>query len=120
MSLPLASESVTLRRPSGGAWNSSGAWSGDSTADTTITASVQPFGARELQLLPEGWRSRQPRKIYTETELRTVDQHGETSADRIVDTDTVVYLVMSVERQRTLVGLAHYKGTLLRLDEASS
>ena len=112
----LGRESITLRRQSGSvSWGSDGRPSA-STADTTIQASVQPLGERELQRLPEGFRQRDPRRIYTESELRTADQHGDTVADLVV-IDSVVYQVQSVTRHRSVI--PHYRGLLLRIQEAA-
>ena len=112
----LGSESVTLRRQSGSPTLGADRRFSVSTADTTISASVQPLGEQEMQRLPEGFRKRQPRRIYTTSELRTVDQHGSTVADQVV-IDGVVYQVQSVTRHRSVI--PHYRGLLLRLQEAA-
>jgi hypothetical protein len=46
-----------------------------------IVASVQPLSGRELERLPESFRGKETRKLYTATQLRTEGEGF--SADRI-------------------------------------
>ncbi len=62
----------------------------------TIMASIQPMSAREQQLLPEGQRVENTKKIYTLTELRTARQADGTEPDHVIYNGHT-YEVRSVE-----------------------
>lgn len=116
MSYILSTEPVTLRRrTSTTTWGSDGRPAAPSTADSTIEASVQPLGERELQNLTEGQRQRSPRRIYTTTALQTADPDTDLDADEII-IDGETFQVQSITRHRTV--LPHYRGLLLRALEA--
>lgn len=111
----LGQEEITLRRrTSTVAWGSDFRATAPTTADSTILASVQPMGERDMQNLTEGQRQRSPRKIYTTTALRTVDQDTAEYADLVV-IDSEVFQVQSMTRHRSII--PHYRGVLLRLLE---
>jgi hypothetical protein len=112
----LGAETITRRRQAAGTRGSDGRYTPGATTDTTIQASVQPFAADELAVLPEGERHREPRKVYTTSDLRTGDQHLGTPADRLV-IDSVVFEVVAVERHRSVI--PHYKARAVRLQEAA-
>ena len=79
----------------------------------TIRASVQPVTGEELQLLPEGRRSRRVLKAYTPTVLRTADERTQTPADQ-VQVDGEWFEVQQTWRQRVII--PHSKVLLVRLD----
>jgi len=57
-----------------------------SSTETVLTiagCSLQPMGAKELELLPEGFRTKQVVKVYTPEELRTADAEAGHEADRV-------------------------------------
>lgn len=57
--------------------------------DTPVVGSLQPLRERDRQVLPEGIRNSDLRKIYTDRDaLRTEDQHAGTKADELVDART--------------------------------
>lgn len=64
--------------------------------DFPIRASFQPVSQKDLQLLPEGMRNQGTVKIYTETELLTVDTSECGSPDRLCH-EGVNYQVQSVD-----------------------
>lgn len=77
----LGSQTLTLIEPTG-KW-SAGIWTpvGDSTS--TIRGSIQPLTNREVDLLPEGERWQDTRKLYTRATLRVVDVDNELPPHRI-------------------------------------
>jgi len=75
--------SVTRIRRLEGAYIS-GVWTDGASYETTITASVQPTGPRELMRLPEGLRTRDSVKIFTADSLRSANESSGLAADRIV------------------------------------
>lgn len=54
-----------------GTW-SSGVWTPGAETTYTITGSIQPLTNREVDLLPEGERWQDQRKLYTRASLRVV------------------------------------------------
>jgi hypothetical protein len=110
----LGQETITLRRVGAGSRGADGRWSDGVAVDTSIAASVQPLGGRELATLPEGERHSDQIKVYTTTEIRTGSQHDGTTADRLV-VDGIVYEVRAVEQQRAI--LPHYKARAVRVKE---
>ena len=49
----------------------------------TIYAVIEPLAGRELLILPEGERSKESVKIYTDTRLQTINETGMIKADRV-------------------------------------
>ena len=80
----------------------------------TIVAGVQPMGGKDRQALPEGYRSRDGKRIYTETELSPADQHTGTTGDLLV-IDGITYEVVTVTRERMI--LPHFKALAVRIQE---
>lgn len=57
--------------------------------DTPVVGSLQPLRERDRQVLPEGLRSGDLRKLYAARDaLRTEDQHSGTKADEVIDART--------------------------------
>jgi hypothetical protein len=113
--LILGTASATRRRYAAYTTNSLGERVRGAHMDLAISASVQPLNGRELQLLPELARAGDSRKAYTETELRTDEQHAGLPADELI-VDGITFKVLAVERQVAII--PHYKATLMRLGEA--
>lgn len=78
-----------------------------------ISASFQPLSRSELEFLPEGRREEHAYKIYTATELRTL-QDG-TNPDRVV-IDGVDYEVYSRLPWRNSI-INHYKFLVMKVKE---
>jgi hypothetical protein len=110
----LGAEAVTLRRFAAGSRGTDGRFAPGATTDTTIYASMQPVSGRDLQRLPEGERSRDALKAYTETALQTAEAGGLLLSDRIVYGGRV-YEVFQV--QPWVGPLPHYEALVLRLAE---
>lgn len=57
--------------------------------DSPVVGSLQPLRERDRQVLPEGIRNSDLRKIYTDRDaLRTEDQHSGQKADELIDART--------------------------------
>ena len=110
----LGAETLTVFRRPPGKRNADGEYVEASEEDFTIQGSVQPASPQVLQTLTEGERTRDPRVIYTTSDLRTGSQHDQTLADQ-VEIDENRYEVREVRQWRAL--LAHFQVTVLRLKE---
>ena len=97
------------------------ATTGRSTKGAITTAalygSVQPMDGDDLQVLPEGERTRRGRKVYTTTELRTTNVSAQTMNDQLY-IDGVWWEVMHVQNQRSVI--AHYKVLVLAVQETEA
>lgn len=78
----LGVQNITRRTYAAGAYTSGDFVRGAST-DSTIRGTFRPMPERETQLLEGGQRARDPRVLYTTTELQLVDQHTGAVADRV-------------------------------------
>lgn len=78
---------VTRKRRSPGAYVD-GVWvDGAVVSETEIAASVQPAGGRDLLKLPEGLRTEDVVKIFTDDALQVGNETDGQVADRIVHLD---------------------------------
>jgi len=83
--------------------------------ESTISATIQPVRNR-MVILPEGYSSSDARRMFSRTELRTVDQYNETGADRItVGGETFQVQSVKPRPARTLSPLRHTESLLLKL-----
>jgi hypothetical protein len=88
---------ITVRRKGTGTYvNGRYVPSGTETVLTINDAVVQPLSPKELQLLPEGFRTKAAIKVYSRELLRTADAEAGHEADRI-DYQAEVYEVHAVE-----------------------
>lgn len=89
-------------------------------SELAIRGSVQPLNGKEAELLPEGDRASDHRKLYTQADLRTVEQHGSTDADE-VDVEeggaTVRYRVMAAQPYGPKSPRPHVRAKLVRVRE---
>ena len=105
-------KSVTIRRKSTGAYINY-KWVEDTTpVDIIIQASVQPVGANEMQQLPEGRRTNETFKMYTDIKLRTVDEQN--PDDLFIDGER--FEVISVASYQSNV-INHYKIIIQKTSE---
>lgn len=110
----LGDRSLTRRRYATGAWTA-GAWVPGAATDSTFTGSVQPLGGRDRQVLPEGLRQRDGRKVYCDRgTLRTDDQHTGNVADEVL-INGIAYTVVHVDSSHEL--LEHDRAFLVRRQE---
>lgn len=118
MSLLGARAMTRQRFATAGTWGSDGLKTEPSSTDTTIQATgPQPLSGVDLKTLTEAERASDLRKIYSETELRTLNQHDDRAADRIV-IDGVTYEVRKVFPQPAII--PHWKALIVRLVEADA
>lgn len=111
----LGEATLTRRRTAAPTWTAGRAVAGVAT-DSPFTGSVQPMGGKDRQVLPEGLRQRDGRKVYAPRgTLRTDDQHAGTPADVVV-VDGVGFTVVHVDSDHPL--LEHDRALLVRAQEA--
>jgi hypothetical protein len=86
--------------------------------DSTFLGSVQPAPEKDRQVLPEGLRSRDVRKVYCDKgTLRTEDQHAGTKADEVV-VDGAVFTVAHTDDSHEEI--SHQKAILVRKQEGAT
>lgn len=86
-------------------------------ADTTFRGSVQPMNGRDRQVLPEGVRAMDGKKVYCPRgTLRVDDQHAGISADQVL-IDSVPYVVFHVDDEHPLIG--HDRSYVMRVREGA-
>ena len=101
-------QTITVYPPTAGDYNEFGQWeNGVGLPPYTITASVQPSTGRERELLPEGVRTEETKKLYCEEPLQTDSEGGKKKADEVV-IGTERFKVISCEKHAEGV-LNHYK-----------
>jgi hypothetical protein len=88
---------LTVTRYAAGAYDSNGAYQPGATSTINIIMSVQPLNGRELILLPEGERTKQYVRGYTNTQLYTAQQAASKKADQ-TSIDGVTFEVQKVEK----------------------
>lgn len=112
-------ETLTLNRVDGASTQDTrGALVSPSRTNTSITASVQPITGQELLNFPENQRVRQPIRLFTEAELKTVSQENKTEAD-IVIRGGINYIISTVEDWTggdVPADMKHYRVVALRKD----
>ena len=87
------------------------------SADSPFQGSVQPLRERDRQVLPEGLRSGDLRKVYCDRNtLRTENQHTGEKADEVL-VDGVVYTVVHTDDAHELI--EHQRAYLTRKQEGT-
>lgn len=79
-----ASSAITVRRYGGGAWDTTGRFTGSVFADTPTAAVVQPSGPKEIEKLPENERTKEAITVFTRNVLFTSDVSTQGKADEIL------------------------------------
>jgi len=111
----LGAEPITLRTFAASNDYTGGVYAPGAPTDTIISGSVQPLEGKDRQLLPEGERHRDGKKVYTKTALSPVDQYLATNAQHLI-IDTIEYEVHNVKQQRSVI--PHFKALVLRIQES--
>ena len=110
----LGAEPITRVRTAAGTRGTDGRFTAGASTSTTIQASVQPATDQDLQLLEEGYRRREAKRVYTTSELRTASQHDATNAD-ILTIGGVSFQVQVVDHERKII--PHYRAIVVRVQE---
>lgn len=107
-------ETFTLNRYAAGSYVN-GAWVPGALASSTVEAnsSIQPIREREIQYLPEGKRNREAIVIYTDQNIRTLDEGANLPPD-IVAARGKLYEVARVWYHTT--PWTHYKAICFLVD----
>ena len=84
-----------------------GVWTQGSSSTLNFTASVQPLSGKDKESLPEGFREKAGYKLYTDTEMKTVDEKNGISADQVT-IDGLLYEVVTVGVWQNSI-INHYK-----------
>ena len=106
-------EDVQALQPNTGAYVN-GAWIPDAAPlAVTIRMSVQPASGKDLQILPEGERTRRVLKGYTVTPLDTAEE-PEVKRGDVILYDNTRFEVHHVERW--IGDLSHYKVLMVEAD----
>lgn len=103
---------VTLTSYAAGSYTS-GRWSAGASSTSTISASVQPAGPRDLMHLPEGDRTKAAVKLYTDSEL----SEGDESSGLVPDQITWNGEQWEIQKVwRNALGIGHHKGMAIRVE----
>lgn len=81
---------------------------------TEFRGAWQQPTARQLQVMPEGYRSKDPRVVICDLDLRTASPQDATAADEVLR-DGVRYKV--VEAHECLGPLSHWEAVVIRVGE---
>lgn len=97
-------QTITVHRTTPGSFNEFGEWeNGSDLPSSTMTASVQPAGGRDRELLPEGVKTEETKKLYSMDPLFTDSEDTKTKADE---------LTIGSDRYKVIVCLPHGEGVL--------
>ena len=109
---------LTLKRVNGPATKTNGVYNVIARTSTSFTGSVQTAPEETLLTLTEAQRTRNPKVVFTKTELKTVDKKNGLGAD-YVEYEGQDYEVVAVAPlpDWNPVNMAHYEVTILRKDE---
>lgn len=78
-----AQNAIVVSRFSGGSWDSTGRYSGQTSTQTPTEAVVQPMPAKEALKLPENERTKEGIMIFTRSPLLTSDVSLQRKADHV-------------------------------------
>ena len=109
--------SVTRKRRAAGELHE-GTWHEGNVTSSTITASVQPVSGQDLRRLPEGTRTTDAVRIFSEDELRVGNETDRTPPDRVVYLGEE-YEVTSVQRW-SMGQLDHYDAMAVRAERTGA
>jgi hypothetical protein len=116
----LGLQDITRRTYATGAW-SGGEFTAGSAADTTIRGALRPMPERDVELLPSGDRTRDPRVLYTRTACTIVAQGQGQQSDRVsADGSTWYELVKDYDGDPPsgTPAIRHHRYAALRIQEA--
>lgn len=102
----------TVMRQTAGAYYR-GEWANGVETVVTVYGSVQPVSGQELMVLPEGRRTRDTVKIYTDTELNTSENNQQ--ADKILWRGHLYEVAMKAPYQSGVINHFKYYATKLQV-----
>lgn len=107
-------KTLNIKQFAAGVYNgTTGLWVEGASTTGTITASVQPLRGKEMEMLPEARRESQAYKLYTDTQLFTVDTTTNKNPDQVqINGDW--HEVLIVEDWQNEI-LNHYKVIVVKL-----
>ena len=91
-----------------------GVWVEPSQKTIPLMVNVQEASGSDLELLPEGYRSKRVILIFSENELKIVSQKDKTKADLIL-WDGETFQVEKLKNWQHITG--HYEALAVRLDQ---
>lgn len=106
------SEPFTVTRKAAGTYTN-GTYSPGATTTLSAVGSIQPLSGREQLSLPELQRGKEIYKIYTSTELYTVDESSAKKAD-LVSFQGKVFEVQKVEKWE--YDFSYFKALIMRVE----
>lgn len=77
-------KNITVLRETAGAYNATGVWVDGSTTELTVTGSVQPMTAREIEALEIGRKDIGKVKAFVNQELIISTEGGTSKGDKLV------------------------------------
>jgi hypothetical protein len=120
----LGERTITRRSWATGSW-SGGTFTAGASTDSAIRGTWRPMTTTQLQRLAEGDRERDPRVLYTATDLQTVRQGTGQQADHVSpDGGTTWYEVADeydgYDTAMLAPGVQHRKYACLRVQEGDA
>lgn len=121
----LGRRTMTRRTWAAGTW-AAGQFTKGATTTTTFPGTWRPMPGREVELLEQGDRKRDPRVLYCEQQLQLVAQGEGTVSDHVSpDGGTTWYELLadydgSADTAQLAPGVNHYRYRCLRVDEADA
>lgn len=106
-------KTLLVRRYAAGDYNTSGNWVEGTPGDFNILASVQPLRGKEMEMLPEARRESQAYKLYTDTQLLTINTTAKTNSDRVQIEGNWFEVLIAEPWQNTIID--HYKVIVVEL-----
>ena len=109
----IGERTITIKRPAAGSY-SGGLYTAGVETTLTIKGVIQPLQDREVQMLPEGIRTRARWKLYTRSTLQEYSVNGQTIADRVVlgSVETVVHKTRDFASTAPVFGLTSAERSL--------
>lgn len=115
----LGSRRITLRRFAAGSRGTTGRYTKGPATDTTILASVQPVPREVMATLEEGDRRRQPKMLFTRTEIKVGSQFTSVTADHVI-IKGVEYELRQAGEWDSASPRPHFEAIALRIQEGAS
>ncbi len=106
----LRNVTAIIHRFDGSGTYTNGKYTDGSTSPITITCSAQPLRPREMEMLPQARRNSEAFKIYSDTEIFTVEAKNPDRVELFGD----MYECLSDGRWKNDI-IPHFKGIVVKL-----